>query len=1229
MSNSLNTKVKEQFDHDDSGGSLNTNHSDFLDSESASGNSINTQWRDWSSGTGVSLNNRLMNKHGGTGSFNTRWKNWVAFSSTHSFNFDGSNDYLELNGTLESVFQGAFTVSAWIKPDDGNPSGINALFGSDSIGDQDRFRVMLKTDGKIGLLYKSNNNNAGTIDADTTSAVFSDGATDWTHIAVTLSQSGGTVTGTIYINGSSVAGTFSGSQTMADFATTTNFAIGGANRAGSLTQHFDGLIDEVAIWDTALSSSDITSVYNNGKIIDLSKSASYGVDRTGNLKLWLRCGDKAEPETSIARQDFYTDFDGSNDSVDCGEIDISGSKITLSAWAYRETSDTDDTIAGKWNANGSMLYVSAGQTSVRFYINGNLSSATFPTGAWTHIVGTLGDGFRKLYINGELKDTDADTNSIVNPTGSFFIGRGLWSGGKEFHGSISSVSLYKTTLDAQTISQMAKSRFTPMRDNRFSVVDFDGSNDYIALDSDISLTGEFTFNFWLSTNTSGTNYLVSKGSPENWIRFDSANSNAKLAIDGTSSSFIASLSTPSDGSWFYFSITRDSSNVITAYVDGVQDGNTITQSGTFTINEIGRFSSAEFAGQMGNVTVYNTAKSAEEVYAIYQQGITYDESSLSGLVGYWRMGDDTSKAFPTIADSSSNSNDGTMTNMALEDIQQQMVAGYDLGAFENSSEELGAEKVDNNTTSAYGGGSESNIANVTNGVAITFAGVGTGLNATFSDSSLLNTNIVATENKIHKLTFNAYYEGGSAGSKIRVYDTVRNHVTPSLTTTSTSYSLYFSSIHAGMIFQQVGMTSGNVVYITDMSFKRVLQSEVSDTHPAIIDVNEPVLGADVYGRTDSSSFTAGSGAGQWSGGTVTSSSVAGGATLNGADPTLSTSVIYRVQFICTITSGSFDIRVGSTSTGTNSTGFISSSGTYGFNIIAGASNHDVAIIESSWVGSITSFSIKQIQGNVGTMQNQASSDLVYSSVLPDQSFLTGVNSAYNFVSLDGTNDYIDLPTPLSHTIHSISVWVKKVDTGGNPNLFDARSGTSNGIRLCFNSSEAIIYRINSTVLTSPSNGYKESWNHIVGTYDGTTQKLYVDSELVISQATSETVSNNTNAKLANRSFSTTSSLLTGDLGQFAFYNKELSSTEVSAIYNAGRHTNLLDSYSDNLKAYYAFGALDAVTGLSDTTTTIFDRSGNSNHGTPVSIASADLKSPPNAEPEGYAKGDTNRSTTTP
>ena len=44
-----------------------------------------------------------------------------------------------------------------------------------------------------------------------------------------------------------------------------------------------GNIDEVAIWDTNLSSADITAIYNSGVPNNLMSSASYDTDRTGNL----------------------------------------------------------------------------------------------------------------------------------------------------------------------------------------------------------------------------------------------------------------------------------------------------------------------------------------------------------------------------------------------------------------------------------------------------------------------------------------------------------------------------------------------------------------------------------------------------------------------------------------------------------------------------------------------------------------------------------------------------------------------------------------------------------------------------------------------------------------------------------------------------------------------------------------------------------------------------------
>ena len=96
----------------------------------------------------------------------------------------------------------------------------------------------------------------------------------------------------------------------------------------------------------------------------------------------------------------------------------------------------------------------------------------------------------------------------------------------------------------------------------------------------------------------------------------------------------------------------------------------------------------------------------------------------------------------------------------------------------------------------------------------------------------------------------------------------------------------------------------------------------------------------------------------------------------------------------------------------------------------------------------------------------------------------------------------------------------------------------------------------------------------------------------------------------------------------AIWNKSINS-DVGSIYNAGRHTNLLDSYSENLVGYFGMSSLDASTGLSDSISTIYDRSGNSNHSSPQNADAGDLASSPNAEPNGYAKGDTNRSTTKP
>jgi len=86
--------------------------------------------------------------------------------------------------------------------------------------------------------------------------------TGWHHIVYTSSSSGNKC----YLDGSSYAGTYTqGSASTPGFFGTLDPAlipIIGNNAASTL--HFQGIIDEVGIWSRALTSTEITELYNSG-----------------------------------------------------------------------------------------------------------------------------------------------------------------------------------------------------------------------------------------------------------------------------------------------------------------------------------------------------------------------------------------------------------------------------------------------------------------------------------------------------------------------------------------------------------------------------------------------------------------------------------------------------------------------------------------------------------------------------------------------------------------------------------------------------------------------------------------------------------------------------------------------------------------------------------------------------------------------------------------------------
>ena len=192
----------------------------------------------------------------------------------YALQFDGPDEYIDTGAPLQDTFRNSFTVSYWVKPDDGNPASNVSIFGTINSDDSDGVRSNIRTDGKIDFFYESNNVNT---EAITSSAVFSDGATAWTHVALVATDGASML---IYINGNSVAitGGSLGGITMSDWTSSDDIFIGATGDAGTAISHFVGYIDEVRIWRATRSAASIKADYKK-RINDPFNMGLLGTDK--------------------------------------------------------------------------------------------------------------------------------------------------------------------------------------------------------------------------------------------------------------------------------------------------------------------------------------------------------------------------------------------------------------------------------------------------------------------------------------------------------------------------------------------------------------------------------------------------------------------------------------------------------------------------------------------------------------------------------------------------------------------------------------------------------------------------------------------------------------------------------------------------------------------------------------------------------------------------------------
>lgn len=172
---------------------------------------------------------------------------------------------------------GANSISCWFKMTAGNNLDQNVMAdeyrnGSDVVLDSS-FSIELLTDGSgNGTAYGYYWGVASSVIYKGRSVPFTTGA--WHHLVLTYN---GTDTAVLYLDGSTTGtSAFQSGVWLGLNVSAKNIWIGACQRSTTNNKFYNGLVDNVSLYTTALTSGNVTTLYNSGHPGNIAATSFYG-----------------------------------------------------------------------------------------------------------------------------------------------------------------------------------------------------------------------------------------------------------------------------------------------------------------------------------------------------------------------------------------------------------------------------------------------------------------------------------------------------------------------------------------------------------------------------------------------------------------------------------------------------------------------------------------------------------------------------------------------------------------------------------------------------------------------------------------------------------------------------------------------------------------------------------------------------------------------------------------
>ena len=281
-------------------------------------------------------------------------------TNAKSIDFDATNDYVNIGRPSWKDFGATnpFSAAGWFKRtgDTGGDNYGGVIIGNGSFGGNRSGWAVYVGDDDDNLAFQIRDTDFATEALSLKAGAVTD---DQWHHFVAVRESGSVAK--LYMDGVLKA---TGDPESRDIDNPVLVTIGALDTAADNTpiinREFYGNVDEIGIWDSALTLAEVKAMYDNVSL-DLTQN-SVGYASSSNLAGWWRMGDNdTYPCIADQRKTFLStksvEFDGSNDYFRCEQHasidDIWDGGATCSMWIYLNPSASPASNGGLVHKSGN------------------------------------------------------------------------------------------------------------------------------------------------------------------------------------------------------------------------------------------------------------------------------------------------------------------------------------------------------------------------------------------------------------------------------------------------------------------------------------------------------------------------------------------------------------------------------------------------------------------------------------------------------------------------------------------------------------------------------------------------------------------------------------------------------------------------------------------------------------------------------------------------------------